>query len=227
MSRVGRFVVQARMKGELVSFIITLPLTKKTKAKERRELLRKMKSLVERDKESLFIKSVKSDARAYSLSLKSEEFECFVWFAEPIRIDISVNKMQKNLNRVNNLANKIVNYLRTIMGKLLGNGRVMAVQTGTSDFAVNIAKKFVDESRLVRINELTKRTLEPLGICFRYESNKHENVVTTLQGEDHGMQLVMTTCEEPEIMPWDFIMEEYNNLKESLDIIGKLAQKEF
>lgn len=197
------------------------------KAQERRELFRKMKSLVESDKESLPVENISHNARAYTIALEAKEFGSSIVFRKPIRMQITVGEdAEKNRIRVNELANKISNYLKTILGKSAKEADLYSMQI-ISFAGTNLSRKFVEEAKLVKINELVKKTLEPRGICFSYKSDKHENMVIHLHHEKRAIQLTMSTCKFTDMIPWDFITEEYNNLKESMDITKKLSQREF
>ena len=218
-----------RKKEELIesaTFRISLPKTRKTKRNERRKLFKKMKSLVERDKELLLIKDMSFEKNV--ISLDAEEFSSLISFDKPISVQIGVSRdIEKNKNRVNDLANKLANYIKTILGESAKEARVYATLITPRRKGVNLAKKFIEERRLVKINELTKKTLSPKGIMFEYKSNEHENTVMNLYDEKLTVLLVMSRYEYKDIIPWDFIIEEYNNLKESIEIVGKLAQEEF
>lgn len=211
---------------EMANFHITLPMTRKTKLKERKILLNKMKSLIERDRESLPTKDISYTKK--TISLEADDFACLISFSKPISIQIVIGKdFQKNKNRVNDMANKLVNYVNTILGKSAKNANIFTSLISPTGKGTNLSRKFVDETRLARINELTKKTFNPKGIMLEYTSGKRENAILHFYGEKETFIAVLTKFKYEDSIPWDFIQEEYKNLKESIDIVGKLSQQEF
>lgn len=211
---------------ETATFSISLPRTRKKNLKERRELFKKMKSLIEEDRESLPIKDVSFEKN--TIILDAEEFGFLISFDKPISVQIGISKdIEKNKNRVNDLANKVGNYINTILGESAKEARVAVTLITPKRKGINVAKKFVEETRLAKINELVKRTLHPQGIMFTYKSDEHENFIMYLYGEKLTMVTTMSGYEYEDMIPWDFFMEEYNNLKESIEIVGKLTQEGF
>lgn len=211
---------------EANAFHVIFPRTQKAKAKERRSFHSKMKSILERDKQALRVKdiSVKKDM----ITLETEEIEIMIGFKKTVTLFLTVSELEKNKTRLNNLANKLVNYLNTVTGEYAKDPRVSLFSTTLRKEGANLSRSFVEETTLARINELAKKTLKPTGIAFEYKSGDHENFILTLHDEKSGsLDLIMSKRDYKGMIPWDFALEEYNNLKEVMNIIGKLAQKEF
>ena len=217
---------RAKLPEEIASLQIVFPMTKKKKLKERKNLFRKMKSLIERDKELLPTKDISTEKR--TIVLEADEFGSAILFEKPISIQIIISKdREKNKNRVNDLANKLVNYANTILGESARKADVSTNCIFSQKKGINLARKVVEETRLAKINELTKKSLNPKGIMFGYTSDKHENIMIHLYHKERVAILIMSTCKYENTIPWDFTIEEYKNLKECTHIVGQLAQKEF
>lgn len=211
---------------EMVSFHITLPMTRKQKLKERKILLEKIKTLIERDRESLPTKDISYEKK--TITLEADEFGCLISFSKPISIHMVVDKgFPKNKNRVNDLANKLVNYFNTVLGKSAKDAKMSASLISPTGKGINLARKVVEETRLAKINELTKKTFNPKGIMFEYTSDKRKNIIMHFYDEKGIFMAILSEFRYKDSIPWDFIQEEYKNLKESIDIIAKLSQKEF
>ncbi len=211
---------------ETLNFNITLPNTRKMNQKERQKLFKKMKSLIMQEKEEMPIKDVSFNKNV--MILDAVEFGSVISFDKPISVIIGIGKdLEKNKNRANDLANKIGNYINTILGESAKNAILIATIHLPKQKGINLARKFVEEARLVKINELIKKTINPIGILFEYKSDEHENFVMHFYDEKITFLLTISRIKYKDIIPWDFIIEEYNNLKESTQIIEKLVQKEF
>jgi len=205
---------------------VVLPRTSDKKLAERKLLFDKMKSLVEKDKKSLSTKEI--TYKRNTIFLDALGFGIAVSFAKPISLFIGVDKdLEKYRSRIKEIANKLVNYINIILGESAKDASVSSTLIVSSREEMNLAKKIVEETKLAKINEITKKTLRPSGVMFEYTSNGHENFIMHLHVKDATVISVMSHLEYKDILPWDFTEEEYKNLKESIDIIGRLAQKEF
>jgi hypothetical protein len=127
---------------------------------------------------------------------------------------------------VNDLSNRLLNYLNTICSGYTNDGRIITAWTVPSSDGVNLSRKFVDETTLSRVNELVKKTLNPIGIFLEYKSDGRDNALSSLYVGKKAITVIMSSVGYKEAIPWNFVLEEYKNLEASLDIVGKLSQKE-
>lgn len=212
---------------ESAIFGVVFPKAKKTKAKERKSFCSKMKTVLEREKQALRIKDVSFNKE--SIAIETEEFQGGIIFKKPVGLMLNVSKdVEKNKTRVNELGNKLINYLNTIMGEYARDPRVSTTFMISKKKGANLAKNFVGEATLAMINELVKKTLSLRGIVFEHVSENRRNFIVHLYSEKEGAAvLIMTRYDCKGMLSWDFVLEEYKSLNESKDIIRKLSQKEF
>lgn len=212
---------------ESALFVIVFPKTKKTKVKERRTFYSKMKTVLEREKQALRIKDVSFDKE--SIAMEAEEFRGMIMFKKPIGIMLNVGKeIEKNKTRVNELGNKLTNYLNTIIGEYARDASVSTTLTISKKKGISLAKSFVEDATLAKINELVKKRLSPLGIVFEYASENRRNFVLHMYSESAGVVMgIISKYDCKGMLSWDFILEEYKNMEEAKDIVRKLSQKEF
>jgi hypothetical protein len=204
---------------------VSFPSTRKKKAEERKALLNRLKSLTEKDTE---LQVDKISSKKYDLTLLADEFESRIYFNKPIKFRIfSHQDIEKNENRINNFANKLVNYLNTILGESSKGAKSFVNWMIAEEKGFNLAKEFIEETKLAKINEMIKKTIEPKGIMFEYKSGSHKNSVMHFYSEDLILFSGFSTSEYKDRLPWDFISEEYKNRKDVINIIEKLGQKEF
>jgi hypothetical protein len=205
---------------------VVLPRTDNKKLEERKLLFAKMKSLVEKDKELLPTKKI--TCKRNMMFLTADDFGAVISFDKPISLYIRVEKdLEKNKNRIKELANKLINYLNILLGESAKGATISSTLVVPTREGIDLPKKIVEETKLAKINEIAKKRLHPKGITFEYTSNEHENLVMYHYDKKVTLTVVMSSLEYKDLIPWDFTEEEYKNLKESIDIIGRLAQKEF
>jgi len=207
---------------------ITFTSTRKIKAKERSAMFKRFKSLLERDRKSLSIEDIICEKR--KIALDCSEFGSIVCFEKPVTFSIVSEEVEKNKKRMNDMTNKLINYLNTILGEMAKGTAINSTYSKTSSErgGTNIVRKFLDEAKLAKANELTKTSLEPQGIVLGFTSKKHTNVLINFYSKERGAMVgVMTKTSHKEILPWNILSEEYKNLQEILDIIESLHQERF
>jgi hypothetical protein len=208
----------------LAEFEINFPKAPK-KVKEREVLFNKFFSLIEDGRESLPVK-VKSHKRGRQIILDSDEFMFSISFGKTVSTKILVNAPEKNIDVVNEVGNKVINYMNTILGEKATNSHVILSKTILRpQKAVNLCKKLIGEPTLAKINETVKQTLNPVGIFFEYEFKEKYIAFSTLSNEKSAEGFFSRSVYKDKI-PFDLLRKEYDMLVSPAEIVKKLIEME-
>jgi hypothetical protein len=207
----------------LLRIDITFPNSPKH-AKDRKSLLKKLKSWIREEKKMLSIEEISFERN--SVSLSREEFFWAAKFQKPISTVLAVRDPEKNIELANDFGNKIMNYLKIILEKFAMSAEL---NTEMQDFSTKIeglAKNLIGETRLARINEITKMSFLPLGIAFEYEKGERSTIFFAVGKEDVNALYITSSLSLKDTLPWDVVLSEYREIKECEQILTKLAKQE-
>lgn len=198
------------------------------KAKDKQTLFTKFLSLIEESKESLPIE-VEFQKRRRSIILDSDEFMFNIYFGKKgatIRMRVTVHDPEKNIDIANEVGNKVVNYMNTILGKGATETRVFSHQTTLySNKIANLSKKIIGEGRITKINEEVKQILGPIGVFFEYKMNDRDFAFGILSDEK-GAETLLSRITYKDKMPFDLIRIEHDELGNPASVIKRLTEME-
>jgi hypothetical protein len=208
----------------LLEFSINFPKAPK-KAKEKRALFQKLLPLIEEQKEALPVR-LKSNKRKRYVILDSDEFMFAISFGERIAMRIAVVDPKKNLETVNKVGNKVINFVNTILGKRAIGSQINSSKTTIHPTkTINLAKKIMDERRIAKMNEEVKETLTPCGVYFEYKVKEREFSFATFSNEKSA-ELMFSSFAYKGELPFDVLRDEYNELAKPTAIIEELKKME-
>lgn len=193
-------------------------------AKDRKAILKKLKAWIREEKESLSIEEVKFERNA--VSLMREEFFWHAKFQKPISTFFAIRDPEKNIELANEFGNKILNYLKTILDKFAFEAELTTDVENYSIKLEDLARKMIGESRLARINEITKKTLHPLGVIFEYEKDGRANMFMAASKNGDNALFAISSLSFKDTIPWDVVLSEYTEMKEFEQTISKLLEQE-
>ncbi len=192
------------------------------KAIDRKILLKKLKSWVRKEKSSLSIENVKFDRDQVYFSKNEYFFQA--QFKKPIQIMFAVKDPQKNLEFCNDVANKILNFLNVILEESVSNAEVSTDYQFLLDDVKDLPKTIVGESRLAKINEVTKLPIQIKGIIFQYKkSNRSNMVVSSGNAKDINM-IFISEQKMKETLPWDLVVSQYSEMNDMERIVRELGK---
>lgn len=195
------------------------------KAKDREVLFNKFLSLIEESKESLPVR-VKSNKRRRQIILDSDEFMFTISFRKILSTKILVNHPEENIDTVNEVGNKVINYMNTILGDKATNSSVFfSKRIFRPEKIINLCKKLIGEPRLAKINEEVKQPLNPIGVYFEYELKGKELGFMTFSNERSAEAIFCKSTYKDKI-PFNLLRKEYNELASPTEIIKKLLEME-
>ena len=198
------------------------------KAKDKTTLFDKLLSLVEESKESLPVE-VKSYKKRRHLILDSEEFRFDIFFGKRgsiVRTRALVHTPEKNLDIANEVGNKVISYMNTILGEGATGSRVMSEKTILyPKKTINLSRKIIGEGKIAKINEKVKRTLSPVGVFFEYKVNERDFSFATFSNKK-AVEALLSSITYKDKMPFDLLRTEHNKLSEPAGVVKKLIEEE-
>ena len=197
------------------------------KGVERGALFKKLRSLLKQERKSLPFENIEFDGRARVAVLAAKEFYSVISFLKPFTMTLIVTNPLKSIEKTNELANTLVNYMNTVLGEYAKGAEVR-----TSEFSpwkkgkINLARKLIGERKIAKINESIKKTLDPFGLLFEFSSNGRKNIMVTALLEKRGSVLALSRYTYKNALPWDLLSSEHSNLLDCMRIIDKLSKVE-
>ena len=193
-------------------------------AKDRKSLLKKLKSWIREEKISLSIQKTSFERNA--VSLMREEFFLGAKFRKPILTFLIIRDPEKNIKLANEFGNKILNYLKTILGKFAYDAEVNTTMENYSVKFEGLARKLIGESRLARINETAKKSFDPLSIGFEYEKDGRIIFFMVAAKKEASALFVSSSFSFKDAIPWDVVLSEYTEIKECEQLVAELLEQE-
>lgn len=149
-------------------------------------------------------------------------------FRKPISIILAIKDPEKNIELANTFGNKVLNYLKTILGKF---ARDASIETEIRNYPIkmeSLARKAIGETRLAKINEIAKKTSDPVGVIFNYKENERDITFMVAHGDKRDEQIlyVLSDFSFKDTIPWDAVLSEYNQINECKKVITSLLEQE-
>lgn len=161
-----------------------------------------------------------------AVSLIREEFIWRARFQKPISTFLVIRDPEKNIELANEFGNKILNYLKTILEKFAYEAKVNTTVENYSLKLEGLARKLIGETKLARINEITKKSFDPLGIVFEYEKDGRSNMFMAGSKGKASAFFVASSFSFKDTIPWDVVLSEYNEIKECEKTVTELLEQE-
>ena len=217
---------EKKIKTNFLQAFLNFPKVPKS-VKERKILFQEIVTLIEKSKDSL-PKELKIEKGACSLILDSDNYMFTINFKRVAQARIMVNKIDENLEKVNNVANIIINLLNTVMKEKARDSSIMIAQIFSPLNDINLSAKFVGISQLAKANEITKESLTPLAIAFEFKKDNLKYVVSSFYSKDESpiqnAISIKLTLSEP--IPFDLLLKEHEKLNYAVKLIEKLYEGE-
>jgi len=208
----------------LAEYEIRFPKSPK-KAKDQAVLFNKFLSLIEESEESLPIK-VKPKKRRRQAVLDSDEFMFAVSFRKPLLIKILVNDPEKNIAIVNEVGNKVLNYMNTILGEEATNAKIILSKTIVyPQKTINLCKKMIGDQRLAKITEEVKQPMNVMGIVLGYELNGKKLRFANI-ANDRNIEVLRCISTYKGKIPFNVLRKQYDELANLEEIVKKLTEME-
>jgi hypothetical protein len=158
--------------------------------------------------------------------LDAKDFAFEISFGKRILINIMVRNPYENKAIANEVSNKVINYLNTVLNEEANGARInCALTTISSEKKVNIAAKLLGEGRIARINELAGQSLKPLSIGFEYKFGEKDFMLSLFTSES-SLQLLGSHMVYKDRIPFNFLEKEIDELDNPASIIQRLTESE-
>lgn len=137
-----------------------------------------------------------------------------------------VHSPEKNIDSANEVGNKVINYMNTLLGEGATETRIFTYKTILyPEKITNLAAKIIGERRITKINEEVKQILSPIGIFFEYRINDRDFAFTGISNEG-GAELLLSRITYKGKMPFDLLRKEHDELAKPADVLKKMNEME-
>lgn len=203
--------------------------TKQLKTKRDRDLaFRKFLSLLEEEKESLVACDIRVNKQRRRIILDSEDSLFTFSFGKRPSTNIGVNDPEKNKASANQIGNKVVTYLNSILGDVAIGSKVASSKTLFHPMKQkNLAEKLLGVGRIAKINELVKQAVRPFSISFEYKLGEKNFIFTSFCPSEEGYgELIISGITYKDSLPFDLLDKEITELSNTEGIFKKLYEIE-
>jgi hypothetical protein len=205
-------------------FVIRFPRAKKT-PKTAEALFKKLVNLLHEEKRSLHVK-LQPDAEARRIVLDSDQFNFAISVMKTPSMRILVNNPRKTIKLVNDVGNKLLSYLSTLLGEGAKGSKVMSMVTVIRPgMGTGITRKVLGDARIARLSEIAGQKLNPMGIGLEYESRDREFAIFIFSGKP-GLEMILSKGGYRGEIPFNFLHQEYEHLTSPATVIKKLTTAE-
>lgn len=190
------------------------------KAMERKMLFNKVKKWISDKEKELRIEKIEIKRNSVILSTK-RKFKFLLSFKEGIIFSSVIEDPKENIEDANQIGNKIINYLNTILGERASGVSVNVLHSIMTQKRSLLPRKLIKEEEVAKINELTKRIMNPIGVMFEYELDDRDVSLLIMSMKETSACATASRRSLDDIVPWDFIKNEYKvlNTEEIMNII--------
>jgi hypothetical protein len=205
---------------------VSFPKTR-GKIKENKCFLQEIVSLVEKNKDNLPAEIViKKDN--YRLILDSDDYIITIFFKKSLELRILMNKPEANIATVNKLANTILNYVNTVLKEKVVSSSIAITRIYSYEKTVNLPSKIIGSAQLAKANEVAKENLKPVAIAFEYTKDNKSYLISSMSTKPDRLAenaiSIQFKLEEP--IPFDLLQKQYENLKDTEQLLVKLMEGE-
>jgi len=205
-------------------FTLRINFPKTPKKKTKRKLYKeKLESWIKQEKNTMPFEKVKFSKTR--IQLISDEFLFFADFGKPIQIILATRQPEKNLEKLNEIGNKIFSYLNTIMPQVVVEVEFESEYTIEEKKKRNLAKKVIGDSRIARISEIMKFPWNPIGLLFTWKTNSRQNLVMCASADKRNMIFWSSSSSWKNNIPLDAILKEKEEFLKFKDVISKLMEE--
>lgn len=195
------------------------------KAKDRKALFNTLLSLVEKDEESLPVE-VKSNKKRKFIILDSDEFMFVMSFRKPVSTQMLVNNPNENIDTANEVGEKVINYMNSILGDEAKGSMVGSTKTVSYGKKIfNLSEKLVGRAKVVKMNEEVRQTLKPISIGIEYDVKDKTFAFFTLSDKTDRNRFASVTTYKDKI-PFNVLRKEYDELASPEEFMEKLKGME-
>jgi hypothetical protein len=187
----------------------------------------KMVELVEENKKIIEAK-IEVQASDKIIVVDSDNFGILIDFSKNVSLRIFVNEPQDNKAMANEMFNKFLNYINSVLIEE-ANGAMVACTliTRWKSENPNLASKMLGEARIAKVNELAGESLRPVSIGFDFKSdNRDFLLMSILSLNGGGSSAVTCSTTYKDKIPFNVLDKELSELEKPLAILKKLKETE-
>jgi len=158
--------------------------------------------------------------------LDSDDFMISMSYEKKMPTSILVNEPHKNIATVNKVTNAVIKCVNTILGDGVKSAGVYSAEwVELPRKTVNLSKKLIGETKVVKIHKETKK-LKPIGVTFEFRIKDKEFAFNTLSRGKRNSVLLLSRTVCKDRLPLNLLQKEYRELDYPLETVKRLSEIE-
>lgn len=160
------------------------------------------------------------------IHLESDTFLFYANFGKVMRVITGVQNPETNLEKLNEVANKIFSYFNTIMPDKYKKSNFVTQFTLYEDEGKAITKTVVVDSQIARISELIKAQVKPIGFMFEWKDGERNLTAVEAYVTKNAVLTVTARNSLKGDIPMDCILHEKEILLKCKKVIKQMTKRE-
>ncbi|HEY4675398.1 MAG TPA: hypothetical protein VIH48_05025 [Candidatus Bathyarchaeia archaeon] len=195
------------------------------KTEERDSIFTKFNSFIQENREA-FTAKIKLRKRIKQILFDSDNFMLIITLAKRMSFRAVINDPDKNKADINEIGNKIVSYMNTILSEKAVGAVVTSSITVRSTKTYDLAKKIVGENKIAKIGDLLRQTIQPISVAFEYKVGEKDFYVSSLTSGGQTLEICGSHTVYKDKLPFNLIEREISELDHPIQIVKKLIEME-
>lgn len=207
------------------TFTLNMLLPKSSRSAETRQAHKKnLESWLNEEKKTMPFDKMKSSKT--QLYLMSKDFLFLVAFQRKTTIVFATKKPTQNLEKLNEVSNRICAYINAIMPQEVKEVIVSSEFENTQEGQRDFAGKVIGDARIARVSEILKNPWKPLALVFEWNTNKRHNIAMCGQFRKEEGLFLSSTYKWENSLPLDVVITEKNEFLKLQEMVSNILAGE-
>lgn len=215
---------QENEKDSRANFSISFPNAPKD-AKNRKEFFEKTISLIDSNISDFSMFNYNIGKKKKEIQLEHVDMVITISFYKRSSIRFIINNPEDNIEMANTVGNKIINFLSNVLGSYSEKSGINSLITEIRPLEINLTEKIIGNDRIIKINEIIKHKINPLGIAFEINIDEKSFFISHFYS-DKSIQLVSSVLKYETTLPFDLLINEYKELDGAKQIMKDMINME-
>jgi len=215
---------QENEKSASANFSINFPNAPKD-AKNRKEFFEKTLSLIDSNISDFSMFNYNIGKKKKEIKLEHVDMVIIISFYKKSSIRFIINNPEDNIEMANNVGNKIINFLSNVLGSYSEKSGINSLITEIRPIEINLTEKIIGNDRIIKINEIIKHKINPLGIAFEIFIDERSFFLSNFYS-DKSLQIFSSVLKYENTLPFDLLINEYKELDRTKQIMKDMINME-
>jgi hypothetical protein len=206
-------------------FTLNILLPKSSGSAETRSVYKnKLQAWLTEEKKTMPFEKMASSKT--QVSLMSKDFVFLANFQKKTLIVFGAKKPMQNIDKLNDVSNRICAYLNTIMPQEVKEAEVTSDFSNIQKGKVNFAKKIIGDARMAKVSEILKIPWNPMALAFQWKADMRENIAMCGKFRTEEGLFLMSHFKWENNLPLDAVIAEKKEFLKLQEMVSTILKEE-